>query len=95
MFIMRNHRETVVAVDETEDIRRAMVAEINSNLGSREALEAAHGQVWSTSELIRDFSVISFAAPFVVVERNSDRAAGTLMFQHHPRFYFKFEAVGQ
>ena len=80
-------------IDDTEDIRRAMVADINANPGSREALEAAHGQVWSTSELLRDFSVISFAAPLVVVERNSDKAAGTLMFQHSPRFYFSFEAA--
>lgn len=80
-----------MAVDETEDIRRGMVAEINANPGSREALEAEHGQVWSTSELSQDFAVLSFAAPFVVVTRKSDNAQGTLMFQHAPRYYFKFE----
>jgi hypothetical protein len=82
-----------VAVDETEDIRRGMVAEINANPGSREALEAEYGRVWSTSELTQDFAVLSFAAPLVVVTRKSDNAKGTLMFQHAPRFYFNFESA--
>ena len=35
-------------IDETETIRRQMVAEINSDPGSRADLEAKHGQVWDT-----------------------------------------------
>lgn len=34
--------------DPTEAIRRQQVAEINAEPGSREALEAQHGQVWDT-----------------------------------------------
>ena len=41
--------------DPTEDIRKQMLAEINAEPGSREYLEAKHGQVWDTSELARDF----------------------------------------
>ncbi len=77
--------------DETEAIRRQQLAEINSNPGSRETLEAEHGQVWNTQELGQDFQVEGFAAPYVVVKRKSDGQRGTLMFQHHPRFYFGFE----
>jgi hypothetical protein len=77
--------------DPTEDIRRQMLTEINAVPGSREYLEAKHGQVWSTSDLSRDFIVIGFSAPLVVVKRKSDNQKGSLMFQANPRFYFGFE----
>jgi hypothetical protein len=76
--------------DPTESVRRVLVAEINSHPGSREALEALHGQVWDTSELARDFAVLAFAAPFVVVIRKADCQKGSLEFQHLPRFYYDF-----
>jgi hypothetical protein len=76
--------------DETEPYRRQRLAEINAQPGSREALEAQHGQVWSTEELGRDFEVIGFMAPLVVVRRKSDGKKGSLEFQHSPRFYFNF-----
>jgi len=78
--------------DPTEAPRRALVAAINHEPGSREALEAAYGQVWDTDQLRAAFSVRSFLAPFVMVTRTSDGVTGTLMFQHHPRFYFDFRA---
>ena len=77
--------------DETEAIRREMVAEINADPGSRLDLESKHGKVWNTSELTQDFEVLGFAAPLVVVRRRSDRVRGSLMFQHNPRFYFGFQ----
>lgn len=76
--------------DETESIRRGLVQGINSDPGSREALEAKHGQVWDTQELGKDFEVLGFMAPFVVVKRKSDGVKGSLMFQGSPRFYFSF-----
>ena len=78
--------------DETESIRRQLVSEINTDPGSREALEARHGQVWDTDELGRDFSVEGFLAPFVVVKRRGDGRKGSLSFQHEPRFYYGFVA---
>jgi hypothetical protein len=78
--------------DPTENIRKQMLAEINAVPGSREYLEAKHGQVWDTSELARDFIVIGFSAPLVVVKCKSDNQKGSLMFQASPRFYFGFEA---
>lgn len=57
--------------DETEAIRRELVAEINAAPGSREALQAEHGQVWDTQELGRDYEVIGFAAPLVVVRHRA------------------------
>jgi hypothetical protein len=77
--------------DQTESIRKEMVAEFNAQPGSREYLEAKHGQVWDTSELSDDFDVIGFMAPVVAVIRKSDGQKGSLFFQHSPRFYFGFE----
>jgi len=76
--------------DPTEQIRRQIVVEINSQPGSREALEAQHGQVWDTNQLANDFEVVGFGAPFVVVRRKADGVRGSLSFQHHPRFCFAF-----
>jgi DNA-binding TFAR19-related protein (PDSD5 family) len=77
--------------DETEAIRRRQLAEINARPGSRESLEAEHGQVWDTQELGRDFTVEGFLAPYVVARRKADGQRGSLMFQNSPRFYFSFE----
>ena len=77
--------------DETETIRRLQLVEINAEPGSREALEAEHGQVWDTKQLGEDFKVEGFMAPYVVVRRKSDGQRGSLMFQNNPRFYFGFE----
>jgi len=76
--------------DPTESVRREMVADLNSNAGQREALEARYGQVWDTNELREAFDVTGFMAPMVTVVRKSDNQRGSLMFQHNPRFYFDF-----
>ena len=76
--------------DATESARRQRLIEINSQPGSRVALEAQHGQVWDTQQLSQDFEPIGFLAPFVVVRRRSDGQTGSLEFQHQPRFYFGF-----
>ena len=78
--------------DPTEPIRRARLVEINAEPGSREAVEVEHGTVWDTAELTRDFEVVGFMAPLVVVRRKADRVKGSLEFQHHPRLYFNFVA---
>jgi hypothetical protein len=77
--------------DPTESARRQMLVEINAAPGSREFLEARHGQVWDTDQLRKDFDVIGFSAPLVVVRRKADGVKGSLMFQASPRFYFGFE----
>jgi hypothetical protein len=74
-----------IMIDETEDIRRAMLA---TGQPHRD-LEKAE-QRWDTDELRRDFEVLGFMAPFVVVRRKSDGAKGSLEFTHSPRFYFNF-----
>ena len=80
-------------MDPTEDIRRAMVAEINAEPGSREALEAEYGQVWNTQQVQEEFEVLGFMSPFVSAQRR-DGVRGTLMFQHSPRLYFNFQPTG-
>jgi hypothetical protein len=77
--------------DPTEAARRERLAEINTEPGSREALEAQYGQVWDTQQLAQDFQVIGFLAPLVVVRRKADGVKGSLEFQHTPRLYFNFE----
>ena len=77
--------------DPTESLRRERLAEINAEPGSREALQAQHGQVWDTLELGQDFTVQGFMAPYVVARRKSDGVRGSLEFQHSPRFYFNFQ----
>ena len=78
--------------DPTESIRKEMLVEINAQPGSREALEAEHGQVWDSNQLREDFEVLGFVAPLVVVKRKSDGQKGSLFFQARPRFYFGFDA---
>jgi ATP-dependent Zn protease len=81
---------TMMNSDPTENVRRSMVAEINSVEAGRAELEAKYGKVWNTSELQADFEVTGFMAPFVVVKRKADNKVGSLMFQGSPRFYFSF-----
>lgn len=79
-----------MTIDKTEPIRRQLVEQINMKPLERELLEVNYGQVWDTQELSRDFEVIGFAAPLVVVRRKSDGVLGSMFFQHMPRFYFDF-----
>jgi len=76
--------------DNTESVRRELTSVINSAQAQRAQMEQEYGKVWDTTELTQEFSVQGFMAPFVVVKRKSDGVRGTLMFQHHPRFYFGF-----
>jgi len=72
--------------------RKTLAVEINSNPAELAALEAQYGQVWNTAEMGRDFEVLGFAAPFVIVKRRADHQLGSLLFQHRPRYYFSFQA---
>lgn len=77
--------------DPTEGIRRQLMAEINAEPGGRAALEAEYGKVWNTDELCAEFDVVGFLAPLVVAIKRATGEKGTLFFQHHPRFYFKWQ----
>ena len=78
--------------DATETIRRARLAEINTERSDREALADKYGQVWDTAELTAEFEVKGFMAPYVVVQRRADGRKGSLEFQHTPRVYFNYVA---
>ena len=70
--------------DPTAPVRRAMIAS-----GPPAAdLAADEGRRWTTADLHRDFEVLGFAAPFVIVRRRSDGQMGSLEFTHEPRIYF-------
>ena len=83
-------------IEETEDLRRKRLVEINAPLQSltqeeaRLRLEAMHGNVYDTQELAVEFEVLGFMAPYVVVRRKSDGMKGSLEFSHSPRLYFSF-----
>lgn len=82
--------------DETEQIRRQMIQQINTGLtenkdARRAELESVYGKVWDTTQLSQDFSVIGFLAPFVVVREKATGKEGSLEFCHSPRFYFGFK----
>jgi hypothetical protein len=77
--------------DGTEEIRRVLLVELNAEPVQRSIVECRYGQVWSASELANEFAVVGFAAPFVVVRRKADNQLGSLLFQHHPRYYFAFQ----
>jgi hypothetical protein len=82
--------------DDTEVLRRRRLVEINSTvesddvLAERKRLEAQYGQIWDATQLAKDFDVLGFMAPYVVVRRRSDGRKGSMEFQHLPRFYFNF-----
>lgn len=77
--------------DETEGVRRVLQAVINADQSPRAELEAKYGPCWDTQELQRDFEVLDFMAPFVMVRRRSDGMKGTCLFCHAPRTYYSFE----
>jgi hypothetical protein len=60
------------------------------SIGIQEPQDLPEG-VLTTSQLLEQYEVRHFAAPFVAVIRKSDGAKGHLMFQHRPRFYYDFK----
>ena len=84
-------------MDETENVRRVMVAYLNASLSEDELhryqqLCAQYGDdnVYNTKSVQEVFEIEGFLAPFVMVIRKSDRVKGTMQFCHSPRFYFDF-----
>jgi hypothetical protein len=69
--------------DPTENIRRIQQV-VSNSLTDAEIPE----ETWDTDALQRDFVVLGFMAPYVVVRRKSDDKKGSLQFRHHPRVYF-------
>jgi hypothetical protein len=47
--------------------------------------------VWTKDELLAEFEVVAFMAPYVEVRRKSDGQKGLMEFTHQPRRYFNFE----
>lgn len=74
----------------TDEMRRAMV-QSGQPYAELEEARSKHEQTWQTDEMRRDFEVLGFAAPYVVVRRKSDSKRGTLEFTHNPRVYFGWQ----
>lgn len=74
--------------NELEGMRLQLLAQVNEHR-ARDRVEAEdkYGTVWDVEEFRRDFDLVGFMEPFVVVKRKSDGKKGSLFFQHHPRFY--------
>lgn len=73
-----------------EKLRRIIMGLVPRGL-PREQIEPLFGQTWDTDQLAAEFELLAFAAPYVVVRRRSDGRLGSLLFQHEPRLYFRFE----
>lgn len=59
-----------------------------------EQAKAEGKPTWDTASLQRDFEVVSFMAPFVVVRERASGRRGTMTFSHSPRVYFDFQPEG-
>lgn len=57
----------------------------------RQALEAAHGTVWSEEQFVKAFHVGAIIGTSMVVVRRADGQVGRITFQNQPRFYFDFQ----
>lgn len=71
-------------MDETEAIRREMVAEINSP-----EFEVPAGAI-TTEQFREQYEAVGFMAPFVMVKVRATGAKGTMQFTHSPRYYFDY-----
>ncbi len=60
---------------------------------AKDDLEGYTGPTWTTETLMREYEVLAFAAPFVVVRRKSDNKRGTVEFRHWPRTYFAWKSA--
>lgn len=74
-----------------EKLQARMREYINDNPRSRAEIENSDGQVWNTQELAKDFTIVAFAAPLVVVKTKSNQELGSLLFQHQPRLYWDYK----
>lgn len=61
--------------------------------GSREALEAEHGQVWDAEELESEFMILGRLGPYVAVRRRADGQKGNVEADDAFRFFFSFRAA--
>ena len=77
--------------DPTENIRKQMVAELNSDDATKAELQEKHGRVWTSDEMRKEFEPLSFMAPFIIVCKKDTGERGSLMFTHSPRFYFAWK----
>ena len=66
-------------------MRAARAADINSITVPEDV------KTWDTAELQKEFEVLGFAAPYVVVVRKADGVRGSLEFKHSPRVYFNWQ----
>jgi hypothetical protein len=85
--------EEIAMSDATEPYRRQRLAEINAQPGSREALEAQYGQVWTTDELSHDFEVIGYMAPVGRRASKKRRQEGQLGVPTQSEVLFRIQAA--
>jgi hypothetical protein len=78
-------------IDKTEATRRDMIETDEPQKDLAEAIGLSE-QTWTTEEMVRDFEVLGFMAPFVVVRRRSDGVKGSLEFTASPRVYLSWKA---
>jgi hypothetical protein len=83
---------TELTPEQVEVLNRRRDDEAMRILRERHVAEFGADNVFDADQLGEHFTVMGFAAPFVVVVRKSDGVKGSLEFTHHPRLYFNFQA---
>ncbi len=76
--------------DPTLKWRRKRSAEINSEPKTRMELELIWGEVLDHMELRQRFNRFFFCNPVLICFEKKTGQQGTLLFQFHPRFYFRW-----
>ena len=80
-----------MTIETSSENRQQMTKMINAMGIERDELQdLVGGTVWDTTQLMAEFEVINFLAPYCIVKRKMDGVEGTLTFQHSPRYYFTF-----
>ena len=53
-----------------------------------QAIQEEEGECWTTEEVVEEFEIIGFLAPFCTAKRRETGEKGTLLFVHRPRVYY-------
>ena len=77
-------------IDETETIRRQMVAEINANPGAERNLKPSTARSGTRAKCRTISRCSAFSLRLSSCSRRSDGVRGSLMFQNDPRLYYGF-----
>ena len=83
-FMMSRQKEIDMKRAEIKPDMKGISDKISQSVGEKVF------RIEKQKELTKEFEVLGFLAPFVMVRERSTGRKGSLLFQHWPRFYFDF-----